>query len=247
MLATRHSNATTANDQLSAVPTDDSESNLAWLRRVGATDGIVLFGGSSVAHFRVRVAQSHLRSDLSPSYWSLAGILTSAEAFVSVPLELRGEASDVPRANGVQVCELAAYDDPRRFPNVGVVRFARELGPILAMVEKIKVQRSIVDLPSLMLPWLGYIWGAGQLANPLLAGQGLPSAAFVETVYAMAGVELTPGLASAGSCPEAIWQSVKWWHPFYAETASAGGGAHGLSTVPSGSYAIRQPAAAVVE
>jgi hypothetical protein len=207
----------------------------------------VLIGGSSVAHFRVRVAQSHLRNDLSPSYWSLVGILTSPETFVSVPLELRGEASDVPRANGVQVCDLAAYDDPRRFPNVGVVRFEREFGPILEMVEKVKAQRSIVDLPSLMLPWLGYIWGAGQLANPLLQGQGLPSAAFVETVYAMAGVELTPGLASAGSCPEAIWQSVKWWHPFYAETAGAGGGAHGLSTVPSGSYAVRQPAAAVLE
>jgi hypothetical protein len=247
MLATRHSNATSANEQLVSVPANEAETNQAWLQRVGATEGIVLFGGSSVAHFRLRVAQSHLRSDLSPSYWSVAGILTSPSTFVSVPLELRGEASDVPRSNGVQTSELAAYDDARWFPNVGVVRFASSTGPILEMVEKVKAQRSVIDLPSLMLPWLGYVWGAGQLANPLLAGQGVPSAAFVEAVYAMAGVELTPGLASAGSCPEAIWQSVKWWHPFYAETASVGGGAHGLTTVPSGSYAVRQPAAAVVE
>ena len=115
------------------------------------------------------------------------------------------------------------------------------------MVDKVRSQRSVIDLPSLMLPWLGYIWGAGQIGNPLLQGQGLPGAAFVETVYAMAGVELTPGLASSGSCPEAIWQSVKWWHEFYAQTASSGGGAHGLTTVPSGAYAVRQPAAAVVE
>jgi hypothetical protein len=244
MLATRHSNASAPNEQLQAVSPQEGESNLQWLRRVGATDGIVLIGGSSVAHFRLRVAQSHLRNDLSPSYWSLAGILTDGSTLVSVPLELRADAADVPRSNAVATSNLSDYDDPKRFPNVGVVRFATESAPILDMVEKIKMQRSIVDLPSLMLPWLGYMWGAGQLANPLLQGQGLPSAAFVETVYAMAGVELTPGLASSGSCPEAIWQSVKWWHPFYEEV---GGGAHGLSMVPSGAYAVRKPAAAVVE
>jgi hypothetical protein len=166
---------------------------------------------------------------------------------LSVPLELRADSADIPRCNAISSTSLSDFDDPARYPNVGVVKFTKDTAPILEMVEKVKMQRSIVDLPSLMLPWLGYVWGAGQTPNPLLQGQGIPSAAFVETVYAMAGVELTPGLASSGSCPEAIWQSVKWWHPFYAETAAVGGGAHGLSIVPSGAYAVRQPSAAVVE
>jgi hypothetical protein len=247
MLATRHSTATAANEKLRESPAEAGESNQQWLQRIGASEGILLLGGSSVAHFRLRVAQSHLRSDLLPSYWSLAGILTGPGTFVSVPLELRGESADVPRLNGVHEARISEYDDPKRFPNVGAVRFATKTGPILEMVDKVRSQRSVIDLPSLMLPWLGYIWGAGQVGNPLLQGQGLPSAAFVETVYAMAGVELTPGLASTGSCPEAIWQSVKWWHEFYAQTANVGGGAHGLTTVPSGAYAVRQPAAAVLE
>ncbi len=28
--------------------------------------------------------------------------------------------------------------------------------------------------------------------------------------HALAGVDLTPGLASEASCPEAIWQAAKW-------------------------------------
>ena len=61
-----------------------------------------------------------------------------------------------------------------------------------------------------MLPWLAFLWGVSGSTNPLLSGTGLPSSAFVETVFAMAGFELTPGLSSASSCPEAIWQSAKW-------------------------------------
>jgi hypothetical protein len=246
MLVTRHSTAASANDQLREV-LEPGESNRQWLRRLSATEGLLLLGGSSLAHFRVRVAQSHLRHDLTPSYWSLAGILEGPDAFLSVPLELRGEASDVPRTNGVQVCQVTDYDDPVAFPNVAVVRFARQSGPIREIAERVREQRSVIDIPSLMLAWLGFVWGVGPVDNPLLQGHGLPSAAFVETVYAIAGLELTPGLASAASCPEAIWQAAKWWHPYYEESTGAGGGAHGLVTVPSGFFAVRQPAAAIVE
>jgi hypothetical protein len=98
-----------------------------------------------------------------------------------------------------------------------------------------------------MLHWLGYIWSVSQAANPLLAGQGLPSAAFVETVYGIAGIELTPGLSSASSCPEAIWAAAKWWHQFYEAETGIGDEAHAIARLPTGHFAIRQPAAAVVE
>ena len=247
MLAIRHSQAMAPNDSLHNMPAQRRESNCAWLGRLGATSGILLLGGSSLAHFRIRVAQSHVRSDLLPSFWSLVGILVDEQTFASVPFDGRSDPSIVPRTNGVQTCRLEEYDDPVRFPNIAVVHFTDDERPIHQNIDRVKSERSVIDLPTLMLPWLGYIWSVGQAANPLLAGQGLPSAAFVETVYGIAGIELTPGLSSASSCPEAMWAAAKWWHQFYGDEAGRGDAAHAIARKPAGQFAVRQPAAAVVE
>jgi hypothetical protein len=78
----------------------------------------------------------------------------------------------------------------------------------------------------------------------------VPSAVFVETVYGMSGVELTPGLSSSASCPEAIWQSAKWWHNFYEGDGGREGQADisdaDETSVPKGFYLLRQPAATAV-
>jgi hypothetical protein len=58
-------------------------------------------------------------------------------------------------------------------------------------LNRLKSQRSMIDLPTLMLPWFGFIWSAGQASNPLIARYGLPSAAFVEMVYGNTGIDLT--------------------------------------------------------
>jgi hypothetical protein len=248
MISIRQSNATSSNESLTETAPKKDETNVEWLKRVGATDGIILIGGNSVAHFRIRVAQSHARSDLTPSYWSLAGILQGGKTLVSVPLDLWGDASEVPLKNGVQTSSISDYDDPSRFPNIAFIRFTQDDKMIAEYVDKIRGQRSIVDLPTLMLPWLAYIWSTAKSGNPLTDDLGLPSAVFVETAYGIAGIELTPGLASSSSCPEAIWQSAKWWHQFYAaEAAGAGSSSENAAThVPTGTYAIRQYAAAAV-
>ncbi|MFY9269457.1 MAG: hypothetical protein WAO55_06880 [Candidatus Manganitrophaceae bacterium] len=243
MISIRHSTATRANEHLKEAAAKEGETNRAWLSRIKATGGLLLLGGSSIAHFRIRVAQSHLRNDLSPSFWSIVGLLDGESAFYSVPLDLREEASDVPRNNGIVRCSMKEYDDPERFPNIALIHFSGDHA-IPNIIEQVKGQRSVVDLPSLILPWLGYVWGAGSRGNPLLEGQGLPSAAFAETVYGIAGVELTPGLSSASSCPEAIWQSAKWWREYYEETAQRRPATEGGPAVPKGDYLIRQQAAA---
>ena len=247
MLSMRHSQETTPNESLQEVPAGARESNRAWMARLGASHGIILLGGSSLAHFRIRIAQSHVRSDLLPSFWSLAGILEDGETFASVPFDGHADASEVPRTNGVKSCRLDEYDDPVRFPNIAVLQFTDDVQPIHENIERVKAQRSVIDLPTLMLPWLGYIWSAGQAGNPLLAGYGLPSAAFVETVYGIAGIELTPGLSSASSCPEAIWAAAKWWHQFYQAETGRGNRAHASGRRPTGHFAVRQMAAAVDE
>jgi hypothetical protein len=66
----------------------------------------------------------------------------------------------------------------------------------------------------LVTRWLPYVWGAGRAVNPLLDGLGLPSAVMAETVIGAAGFELTPGIASSASCPEALWQAARWWHEY---------------------------------
>src|SRR4051794_31361435 len=94
MLPHLRSREDTPNKELEKVPALPQETNRAWLERVGATDGILLLGGRSLAHFRVRVAQSQVRQSMLPSDWSLAGILTGADYFLSVPLAVPGDRGD---------------------------------------------------------------------------------------------------------------------------------------------------------
>jgi hypothetical protein len=250
MISIRQSTATGPNTKLKEVDPKKKETNSAWLKRVGAKNGIILLGGATVSHFRIRVAQSHARGDLKPSLWSLVGILIDGDKFLSVPLELCGDASEIATRNGVTTCPIADYDDPGKFPNIAVFSLTdntamiSEKAYLVAGDGKRPAQRSIVDLPTLMLPWLRYIWVAGNATNPLSEDKGVPSAVFVETVYGMAGIELTPGLASATSCPEAVWQAAKYWHEFYHEEAQQTLDKYAKQYVPNGWYALRQRIAA---
>jgi hypothetical protein len=253
MIPIRHAPDATKNDLLMHNPADPGVSNCEWLKQTGTLDrvqergGILLLGGTSMAHFRIRVAQSHVRSDLLPSFWSLAGLLIDDQKFASVPLDICGDISAVAQENGVAECSLVDYDNPEQFPNIAVLHFTSDSRPINANIEQIRRQRSIIDLPTLILSWLSFVWATGQSGNPLLSGFGLPSAAFIETAYGIAGIELTPGLSSASSCPEAIWLTAKWWKKFYEETAGTGVSRQAKAIVPTGNFTIRQPAAAVAQ
>ena len=202
------------------------ESNLAWIRRgrsanpafFGAGD-VILLGGSSLGDFRIRIAQSHARHDLTPSYWSLVGILDANDQVLTAPLWPLLEPERVPLSNGVQAIPLTNFDSAAAWPNVAVIRFPGVQMDPVDCVARLRDQRSIIDIPTLILPWLGFVWGAGAATNPLLNGFGVPSAVLVETAFGIAEVELTPGLAAASSCPEAIYQAAKWWSGYYEQTA----------------------------
>jgi hypothetical protein len=242
MIPMRQSAATTQNtllvDDLSAevattkraAPKGRARGNVAWLRRarrdhgIGEPGDVVLLGGASIVDFRVRIAQSHARHDLTPSYWSMVGVLAETGKMLSVPLGSGVDPSLVPATNAIASVALSDFDDTARYPNIAILRFPGAAGPVLDAVDRLRTQRSIADLPALVV------------------GLGLPSAVLVETVYGLVDVELTPGLASASSCPEAIWQSVKWWQDFYAQ-AVAGEAADSeptRETSPWGRYRIRQ-------
>lgn len=235
-------------------------SNAEWLRSLptfARPGAVLLVGGVNVIDFRLRVAQSHLRHDLLPSFWSNVAVMASADTCFTVPLDSLLDPTTVPARNAIHECPIAHYDDAQRYPNVGVLNFVADGEPIVANVRRLMSQRSAVDLPQLLVGWLAFAWGTGgAVTNPLTQGIGIPGAALVETAFGMGGIELTPGVASSASCPEAVWQSAIWWHEYYEKTQEAPvdgqpdarpveipGEPRGI--VPAGAYVTRQPAAAV--
>lgn len=238
------------NTKFKKTPAQKGEGNKAWLKRVITenkfdTRGLLLLGGASVADFHIRVAQSSLRFDLTPSHWSQVGVLSDPNTFFSVPLQWKDELSEMPFYNAIQTCKMADYDDPDLFPNIAFVQFTPDMDMILEHAERMKMQRSVIDIPELVIRWLEYVWAVGHAGNPLANGKGLPSAVFAETIFGIGGIELTPGLATASSCPEAIWQAAKWWKAFYDESSKFSVSSQASPMVPTGCFFMRQESAMV--
>ncbi|MDY7226433.1 hypothetical protein [Hyalangium rubrum] len=228
MLDIRSSPASAPNPHFVGQPRARNQSNLAWLQRALKARGkkaggvpLVLLGGSDPVSFRLRVAQSQVRHDLTPSRWSHVLMVEPGSTELSeataweISLDPTGGFGYPPKTNAVQRADLRRYDDAGRFPNIGLVHVPVETGPVREALQRFMNQRAVLDAVDLVTRWLPYVWGAGRASNPLLDGQGLPSAALVEVVLGAAGFELTPGIASSSSCPEAIWQAARWWHEFH--------------------------------
>lgn len=199
------------------------EGNAAWLRQHAQPGSVVLIGGAGLVDFRIRVAQSHLRNDMLPSFWSGVFIASAKQELISVPLWLHGDPSLVPATNAVRHVSYREVDEVGRYPNIAAIDFAADVAAVTECASRLKDLRLGIDLPSMLLTWLGFVWGAGTRRNPLLDSVGLPGSVFVETAFGMAGVDLTPGLASASSCPEAIWHSALWWHGYFESFVRDGG------------------------
>ncbi|MEV0720662.1 hypothetical protein [Asanoa sp. NPDC050611] len=236
MLNILASNAGGASPTFRPVSRAPGESNLDWLGRElagPAVDGthLLLVGGRDHIGFRLRVAQAHLRHDLSPSHWSHAALLgpgtpeVGATATYEVSLDPPRGFGVPTAANALQVGRLDAYADPGRFPNIALLRLPvpavewqrPSTAEQISVLERFRKQRSVLDVTELVLQWLAFLWGVGRAANPLLDGYGVPSAAMIEVVLNAVGYDVTPALESRASCPEAIWQAAKWWHPYYSE------------------------------
>jgi hypothetical protein len=240
MLALVSSTAAKKNAGFSEARRHDTEDNIAWLERqlngLGKQDQqlthLVLLGGRGLTGFRLRVAQCHLRHDLLPSNWSHAVLLGELKASVKdtkiyeLSLEPRGGFQNMPETNGLQEGTLARYRTSKGFPNIAILRLPVPVADWLsapsdknrvAPIDHYKRQRAILDAPALVLPWLSFVWGVASGGNPLLQGIGIPSAAMIETILNSVGYDPSPGTDSRAACPEAFYQSAKWWQLYYAE------------------------------
>ena len=121
MLRQLQSTSKTKNDLLKPLTRLKGEDNLQWGARAvaemgtGGSDGwtyVVLLGGNDTLSFRLRVAQSHLRSDMLPSYWSeavlarLRGENVARARALHVPLLQPAHGVFATRTNGVETTAL---------------------------------------------------------------------------------------------------------------------------------------------
>lgn len=211
------------------------ETNLQWseraVRQLHAKDDkddwtyVALLGGKDTMSFRLRVAQSHLRKDLLPSLWSQS-ILVELKApsidgakAIHVPLAQPGGREFATRNNGVVSQPLSDFDDPDLYPNIALIAMPVAQQDILDQVQRFKTARSAFDSLEYVLRWLAFSWGAAKTPNPLHENYGLPSACMLDTVCSAARYDLTPGLESRASCPEAIYVAVRYWTTYYKELA----------------------------
>ena len=246
MLRQLRSTATGRNELLTEFKRADGEDNLAWGARAvaematGGAEGwtyIVLLGGSDTLSFRLRVAQSHLRRDMLPSFWSdtllaqLRGTDISRARAIHVPLMQPPEGPIATRTNGVVDQPLKHFADPARWPNIAVIALPVAQGLILEKIEAFQRSRATLDALEHILRWLAFAWGAARTPNPLTDGIGLPSACMLETACAAANFDLTPGLESRASCPEAIWVAALHWYDYF-ESFSGGQRPTGRYTTP---------------
>lgn len=223
MISILSSQAKSPSEEFKPVSREKGEDNLGWLGRnlpVGDVTHLVMLGGKSQMAFRLRLAQAHLRHDLVPSYWSHVLLLRPAKniassAVVEVSLEPEKGFGFPAPFNAVQKGKLAAYRDPARYPNIAVLGVPIAQSEVIKALDRFQKQRAVLDAVDLVVRWLAYAWGVARSSNPLMDGLGIPSAAMLETVFGAAGFDLTPGLESRSSCPEAIWQAAKWWHEYY--------------------------------
>jgi len=248
MLRQARSGSTQANREFHEYLHTSGETNSQWIERAAMDMStakamanqkpddwtyIALLGGSDTVSFRLRVAQSHLRRDMLPSYWSDViliepqGASFSAALTVHVPLSQPGGAAFPARENGVIIRPLSDFDSVDNFPNIALIALPVPHAEIAKRLETFKRARSTLDALEHVLRWLAFAWGVTRTSNPLHENYGIPSACMLETVFAAASFDLTPGLESRASCPEAIWSAAKYWHDYFEKATGK---------VPSGRF-----------
>lgn len=220
------SDAKAPSQSFNEVPRKPAEDNLQWLSRNldGGDNAVcVMVGGVDPISFRLRTAQSHARHDMMPSHWSHVMLLDKVAKSVGttavheISLDPPRGFGFPPPTNGVQKGRLSTYRDPEEFPNIAVLEIPVARQEVMDVLYRFQKQRAVLDPIGLTVQWLAYLWGVSNSPNPLLQRAGIPSAAMLEVVTGAAGYDITPGLESRSSCPEAIWQAAKWWYEYYGE------------------------------
>lgn len=130
-----------------------------------------------------------------------------------------------PKCDALNRGTLADYADAELFPNVALIAVPCATADVKKQLDSFERKPMDVDGMRLLVDWLAYLWGARDERNPLERSIGMPSAVMIEAVISAAWRDLTPGLATLASCPEAIWQAAKHWNEYHTKTSPPTGAA----------------------
>lgn len=228
------STQSSVNRDVQKLARQESETNVQWLKRAYASFNlddisswsfIVLAGGKDIASFRIRVAQSHLRGDMLPSFWSDCALLKITKGnlatakFYNLPLFQPALEPYAPARNGL--VELSVNKIPD-YPNLALLALPVAQDKVLASLADYKGARISYDAVENILPWLAFVWGAGNAGNPLMQQIGFPSAMMLNQIYGAQGFDLAPGVNANLSTPETFWSGVKHWQDYYSKTQQNG-------------------------
>ncbi|HCS66200.1 MAG TPA: hypothetical protein DIW64_20195 [Cellvibrio sp.] len=213
------------------------EPNLDWLKRaydsfalenIAGWSFLVLAGGKDVASFRIRVAQSHLRGDMLPSFWSECALFKihdgdfAGAAFFNLPLFQPAAAPYAPTRNGLIELPFNKLPTQKDYPNLALLAIPVPQEQILQSLAEYQKARVSYDAVQNILPWLAFVWGAGNASNPLMQQIGFPSAMMLSQIFGANGFDLAPGVNANLSAPETFWSGVKHWQDYYSKTQENG-------------------------
>ncbi|MCG8907716.1 hypothetical protein [Pseudomonas sp. DP-17] len=220
------------NPEIFELPRTEKLSNSQWLdlalrdlQLPGDWTLVVLLGGRDLLAFRLRMAQSHFRQYMEPSYWSdcllisaPAGDIGQSSAF-HVPL-MQPELPFPPARNGVVETLLSEFDSVETWPNIALLAYPVERQQVLDKLELFVERRQVFDSLANVLRWLAFAWGVNGAPNPVHEQVGLPSACMLDMVCSAAGLNVAQTLTAYGACPEVIWGSANYWQRQRGGTAN---------------------------
>ena len=193
---------------------------------------ILLVGGNDWRSMALRRAQSALRFDRRPSYWSHAALVLdwnerdpSASWGVEVSLEPEPPSTHVPEHNGVTTFRLARYLDRTRWVNLCVAALvvddAQRATAILRGMREAALEphRRGVRFPlwDWLAAWTRYSYASETSVSPLHENVPMPSAALVELALDAAEIAAAPGATDLDTSPETLWCTVRHWHDRMAD------------------------------
>jgi len=186
-----------------------------------------LAGGSDPASIAVRHAQSFLRFDRRPSYFSHVFLFTGQGDGI---LECRVVGADPtrPETLGIARDRARRYASDEDWPNKAVIGFtflpsrggqapAERQAKVLAAAKDSKAVRERYDLWKMVAGWQPYLFEPNRTANPLAERMPHPGAAYVRWALSAAGVEAAPSALDEFDAPEHFWASAYYWHRQYAD------------------------------
>ncbi len=188
-----------------------------------------LIGSRDLPGHTLRMAQSILRWDLRPSYWSHVFVVAepvnsrtslSKLKILEIPLFSRNGQFPKPENNGVNEGTLGQYEDKVVDANVGLVAITmsdQEVQKLFTRAQAWNADRVRYNFWDMLGSWQSYLWSQGMKTNPLREGVPIAASAYIEFIFERLGMGVTPGASSRNSAPEHLWNAARWWHKAFKE------------------------------